>query len=69
MYRAVLDGKEAFLTIDELTWLRKHLNITIRFKSRKILDLYDHIYTFLKNKYKYDGPCSKYMLEKPTVCC
>ena len=69
MYRAVLEGKEAFLTIDELTWLRKHLNITIRLKSRKILDLYDHIYTFLKNKYKYDGPCSRHMLEKPTVCC
>jgi len=69
MYRAVLEGKDTFLTIDELSWLRKHLNITIRLKSRRILDLYDQIYIFLKNKYKYDGPCSRYMLEKPTICC
>jgi hypothetical protein len=69
MFRAVLEGKDAFLTKEEHMWLRKHLNITERLKSRRIIDVYNEIYTYLKNKYKYYGPCSRYMLEKPTVCC
>jgi len=69
MFRAVLEGKDTFLTKEEHMWLRKHLNITVRLKSRRIIDVYNEVYTFLKNKYKYHGPCSRYMLEKPTVCC
>ena len=69
MYRAVLEGKDTFLTTDELTWVRKTLDIKIRLKSRRILDMYDQIYKYLKDKYKNDGPCSRYMLEKPVVCC
>ena len=69
MYRAVLEGKDTFLTTDELTWVRKTLDIKIRLKSRRILDMYEQIYKYLKDKYKNDGPCSRYMLEKSVVCC
>ena len=69
VYKAIFEGNEAILNKEEILWLRNILQLRIRIHSRKIVDIYEQIYTYFKNKYKYDGPCSSLMLEKPSVCC
>ena len=69
VYKAIFEGKEAILNKEELLWLRGILQLRIKFKSRKIVDIYEQIYNYLKNTYKHNGPCSSYMLETPTICC
>jgi hypothetical protein len=70
VYKAIFEGKDAILTKEELLWVSKILMLKFKFESRKILDIYEDIYRYLKNKYKYNGPCSSVMLEKPiNVCC
>lgn len=69
MYKAILDGKDATLTRDEIIWLKTSLNIKLNIKDRNIVSIYRVLKDFFKNKYKYDGPCGKYMLERPTQSC
>jgi hypothetical protein len=69
VYKAIFEGKDALLNKDELIWLRTILKLPIKFKSRKILDIYEQIYIYLKTKYKNNGPCSSLMLEKETTSC
>jgi hypothetical protein len=58
-------GKDTTLTIDEFIYIRTALKLNISSKSFKIEDVFKEIISMLKEKYKYEGKCSKYMLEKP----
>lgn len=69
VYKAILEGKDAMLTKEEVSWIHKFLQLHIKFKSRNIVDVYEQIYKYLKNTYKYNGACSSVMLEKPAICC
>jgi len=69
MYKAILQGKEATLHIDEVVYIRKALKMHMRIKHRNIISIYDDIEEHLDKLYGYNGPCSKYMLEKPITCC
>ena len=69
MYGAILEGKEYILTKEELSWIKRLFKLKVKTPSRNIIDVYNYIYNYLKKKYKYEGPCSKYMLEKPSICC
>jgi hypothetical protein len=65
MYRAVLNGKNIYLSLDELQYLRSTLKLNIYSYSLKIEDIFKEIISELRNRYNYNGPCSKYMLEPP----
>jgi hypothetical protein len=69
VFKAIFEGKGAILNKEELTWLRTILVLQIKFKSRKIVDVYEELYLYFRNRYKHGGPCSSLMLEKPTICC
>jgi hypothetical protein len=70
MYKSILYGKDAVLSKDETSWIRKILQIDVNINTnRNILALYNFIKIYMKKKYGFQGPCSKYMLEKPTLCC
>jgi hypothetical protein len=65
MYRAIMFGKNTILNVDEFIYIRNVLKLDISSKSFKIEDVFKEIISTLKEKYKYEGKCSKYMLEKP----
>ena len=73
MYRAVLEGSNFTLTIKEMIYLEQALNIKIKLKSLKVDVVFHYIINTFKTIYNYNGPCSKYMLEKPIIntsfCC
>lgn len=73
MYRAVLEGEDFTLTLKEMIYLQEVLNIKLKLKSLKGDIVFNEIIRILKTTYNYNGPCSKYMLEKPIIntsfCC
>ena len=69
MYKALLEGKDAILNMDELLYIKKSLKIKLRIKNKNIISIYTAIEQHFDKLYGYSGPCSKYMLEQPTVCC
>lgn len=68
MYHALLEGKEYVLTKEEICILKKNFKLKIKIKNRNIIAVYDVFLKYFKKHFKYEGPCSKYMLEKPTLC-
>ena len=68
MYHAILEGKDYVLTKEELSVLKKDYKLKVIIKNRNIISVYDTILDHFKKHFKYEGPCSKYMLEKPTIC-
>jgi hypothetical protein len=44
------------------------MKFKIKIKNRSIITVYDTFLEYFKKHFKYEGPCSKYMLEKPTLC-
>jgi len=73
MYRATLEGPDFTLTLKEIVYLQEILNIKLKLKSLKADVVFNSIINILKTTYNYNGPCSKYMLEKPIIhssfCC
>lgn len=74
LYRVLLDGKNVQITVDELVYMRKILKLNIHSYELRIDYVFKEIISELKEKYKHDGFCSKYMLEKPIIktsnkCC
>ena len=73
MYKAILEGSSFSLTTKEVSYLENMLRIKITIKSLKVDVVFKEIMRVLRGLYKYDGPCSKYMLEKPIIssglCC
>jgi hypothetical protein len=65
-YKALLDGKDAILTCEEIIWIRKQFNIKCIIKEHNIVKVFEKIQSCLQEKYGYTGPVSKYMLEKPS---
>ena len=66
-YKAILDGSGAILSSEEIIWLRNQLEIKKSVKQNNIVYVYDFISEYFHNKFKYNGPVSKYMLEKPSL--
>ena len=73
MYKAILEGSSFSLTTKEVSYLENILHIKIAVKSLKVDVVFKEVMRILRSLYKYDGPCSKYMLEKPIIssglCC
>lgn len=69
MFLALLDGKDAVLTYEQIGYIKKSLKLKVPTKNKNIVAVYDVLFNHFKNKYKFDGECSKYMLEKPPVTC
>jgi hypothetical protein len=73
MYRAILEGWSFTLTTKEVTYLETILRIKIGVKSLKVDVVFKEVISILRKLYKYNGPCSKYMLDKPIIssgmCC
>ena len=68
MYHALLEGKEYVLTKEEVCMLKKTYKLKVRIKNRNIISVFDTILSYFKEHFKFEGPCSQYMLEKPTIC-
>lgn len=68
MYNAILLGKDHILSKEEICLLKKTYKLKVITKNKNIIAIYDEFLKYFKKRFKYDGPCSKYMLEKPTVC-
>ena len=69
MYGAIVEGKDYILTKDEICWIKKTFKLKVKTVDRNIIAVYNSIFEFLKKKYKFDGPCSKFMLDTPNICC
>jgi hypothetical protein len=70
MYKAILYGKTGILEKEEVMYIRKFFDISVRYIPNKnkytIHDIYGLLAIYFEKKYGWSGPCSKYMLEKPT---
>ena len=66
MYKAILYGKDMLITYDELTYIRSILKLKIKTLSLNVAIIFKEIINELRQTYKYNGACSKYMLEPPT---
>jgi hypothetical protein len=64
-YKAIMFGKSLLLSNDEVRYLRIVLSLKINTRSLNIEDIFKEIIRELKERYKYQGKCSMYMLEKP----
>jgi hypothetical protein len=64
-YKAIMFGKNLLLSNDEVRYLRIVLSLKINTRSLNIEDIFKEIIRELKERYKYQGKCSMYMLEKP----
>jgi hypothetical protein len=69
MYNAILNGNNTILTIEQLGYIKTSLKLKIHIKDKNIINIYNSIFNYLKDLYKRDGECSKYMLEKQITSC
>lgn len=69
MYNAILNGKDTILTIEQLAYIKTSLKLKIHIKDKNIVNIYNSIFNHLRNLYKSNGECSKYMLEKQITSC
>jgi len=71
MYKAILYGKTGILEKEEVMYIRKFFDISVRYIPNKnkytIHDIYCLLAIYFEKKYGWSGACSKYMLEKPTL--
>ena len=69
MYNAILNGKDTILTVEQLAYIKTSLKLKIHIKDKNIVNIYNSIFNHLRNLYKSNGECSKYMLEKQITSC
>lgn len=74
VYKAILYGKEMLITNEDLTYIRSTLKLKIKTLSLNVVDIFKETINELRQMYKHNGACSKYMLEQPSnyvssFCC
>lgn len=71
MYKAILYGKTALLEKEEVIYIRRYLDIPYKvmpnYNKYTIHDIYCILERYFEKTYGWNGPCSKYMLEKPSL--